>query len=251
MPRTTLITAVHDRADLLPEAIESALAQTDTDFELIVWDDGSTDDSLAVAEQYAARGPRTRVMSAPNQGSTAVLNAALAHSDSPYFGLVDSDDRIARTALAETLPIIEADPDIGLVFTNHRRIDRAGVDIVPGWNTDIPYSPDLLMVKQMVFHFRLFSREIFNETGGYDPAYPHAEDYDMMLRMSEICDIVKHPGVLYDYRIYDGMISVEKRTEQITSSAHAMDVALKRRGVSDGLVLHVDEQGRFSLTNRP
>lgn len=250
MPRTTLITAIYNRADLLGEAVASALAQTDPDFELILWDDGSTDGSLALAERYAARDKRVRLFSAPNRGFTAVLNAALAESDSPCFGIIDSDDRLAPGALAATVPVLMADPDTGLVYTNHRQIDRAGAHLAPGWNHDVPYSAERLMVEQMVFHFRLFDRAIFDETGGFDPAYAHAEDYDMMLKMSEICHIVKLPAVLYDYRVHEDMISARHAATQRESCRRAIEAALVRRGVADRLMVVVDARGTFSLTNR-
>jgi len=68
--------------------------------------------------------------------------------------------------------------------------------------------------------------------------------------MSEISDIVKHEAVLYDYRVHDGMISVEKHAEQVESSLRAIEAALERRGVSDRLMVVIDAQNRFSLTNR-
>ncbi|MEM9100597.1 MAG: glycosyltransferase family 2 protein, partial [Pseudomonadota bacterium] len=126
MPRSSLIMTVFNREDLVGEAIESALAQSDPDFELIIWDDGSTDGTLQIARRYASSDDRIRVFSDKNQGRVGALISAIEQSQSPFFGILDSDDRLHEEALAKTLPVIESDPDIGIVYTDFQNISMTG-----------------------------------------------------------------------------------------------------------------------------
>ncbi|MEM1275340.1 MAG: glycosyltransferase [Pseudomonadota bacterium] len=250
MPRSSLIMTVFNREDLVGEAIESALAQSDPDFELIIWDDGSTDGTLQIARRYASSDDRIRVFSDKNQGRVGALISAIEQSQSPFFGILDSDDRLHEEALAKTLPVIERDPDTGIVYTDFQNISMTGADLGPGWNRDAPYNPEKLIVEQVVFHFRLFNREIYDEVGGFDPAFLSAEDYDLVLRISEVSDIVKVPEILYDYRVHEASLSWQGDVEQIRWSQRAAEAALTRRGMSDKLRILVRIHASFQLTER-
>jgi len=104
-PLITLIIAVYNRAVYLPYTLDSILSQTYREFEVVIWDDGSTDNSVAIATAYAAKDKRIRVICAPHQGQTLSLRSAIALTNTPYFGWVDSDDLLAPTALADTVAI--------------------------------------------------------------------------------------------------------------------------------------------------
>lgn len=99
----SLLILCYNRDRYLAEAIESVLSQTYPHFELLIWDDGSTADSFNIAHSYAQRDNRIRVHAAPHQGIAPAIKAAIAHTTAPYLGWVDSDDRIAPTALEETI----------------------------------------------------------------------------------------------------------------------------------------------------
>ena len=249
-PITTLVMTVWNREATLAEAIDSALAQSFEAFELLIWDDGSTDGSLGVAERYAARDPRVRVIAAPHQGRVAALNAAVAATHTDSFGILDSDDRLRPEALAATLPVLQADPDIALVYTNCDLMDERGRVTGPAPGNALTYSPEALLVSQMVFHFRLFRREIFDEVGGFDPAFESAEDYDLVIRLSEAGEIVHVPRTLYDYRVHAASLSAEGDLAQIRWSQRAVENALVRRGVADRLKLNVRLHATFTLAER-
>src|SRR4051794_22807260 len=101
-PAISVLICAYNRAKFISAAIGSVLRQTRTDFELLVWDDGSTDDTVAVARKAAGDDPRVRIMGAPNVGFTRACNLAVKHLTAPYLGWVDSDDAIVPTALADT-----------------------------------------------------------------------------------------------------------------------------------------------------
>src|SRR4051794_31076632 len=92
MAAISLVISVFNRARFVGDAIRSVLHQTRRDFELVVIDDGSTDDSLNIARDAVKGDPRVRVIASQNQGHPASLNAAAKMMSAPYFGWIDSDD---------------------------------------------------------------------------------------------------------------------------------------------------------------
>ena len=205
-PSIALIVTVHNRADFLPFTLDSILAQTHSDFELLIWDDGSTDDSVAIARHYALKDDRIRVIAAAHQGIAPTLKSAIAATTGTYLGWVDSDDLLAPTALAETVAILSAHPEVGMVYTNYEVIDAQGQNHGLGQRCRIPYSPDRLLVDFMTFHFRLMRRSVYDQGGGIDPTFAWAEDYDLCLKLSEVTNIYHLPKPLYYYRRHVGNI---------------------------------------------
>lgn len=250
MTRASIIMTVYNRAGTLPEAVESVLTQTTSDFDLILWDDGSSDGSVAVAERYAERDSRVRVFTAPHTGRAPALIAAINSSDAPFFGILDSDDRLAPGALAATMQAMQSDPDIAIVYTDHRIIDAQGRDLGKGARCAIPYSPERVLLNQMVFHFRLYRREIYDEVGGFDPCFECAQDYDLVLRMSEAGDIRHIAEILYDYRVHNDSISVARYRDQIEYSRRAVEKTLERRGVADQIAIQVAPDGTMALVTK-
>lgn len=124
----SLIVTVYNHADYLFFTLNSILAQTYSDFELLIWDDESTDNSLKIAHEYAQKDDRSRVIAAPHQVFPRSTKSAIAQTTAPYLGWVDSDDLLAPTALEETVAILDTQPHIGLAYTNHLIIDEQGRD---------------------------------------------------------------------------------------------------------------------------
>jgi glycosyltransferase involved in cell wall biosynthesis len=246
----SVITTVYNRDRYLAKMIDSVLSQTYKDFELLIWDDGSTDNSLAIAHDYAARDSRVRVVAAEHMGRGEALRAAVADSRGGYFGLVDSDDFLANTALEATAAVLDAKPEVGLVYTEYMTMDAQGRVGQKGKRCQIPYSPERMLVDYMIFHFRLFRRSIYDQVGGFDPAFESAEDYDLCLRLSEVTQIEQVKQPLYYYRVHADSISVQGEVEQIRASQRAINNALKRRGLDDRYELHVRIVGQFSLREK-
>lgn len=250
-PRASILIAAFDRERYLPLAIESVLAQTCPDFELLVWDDGSRDRSLAVAREYAARDPRIRVLGGQHLGVNGAMRALVAASTAPLIGFLDSDDLLERRALAETMAVLDADPEVGVVYTEYVTIDAEGKSLGYGDRCRIPYSPQRLLVDFMTFQFRLMRRSAYEAAGGFDPAIEHAADYDLCLRLSEQVAFAHLPLPLYFYRLHGATISVEKLEEQRASSHQAVESALRRRGLDGELTVHRLPGGRLQLRPRP
>lgn len=108
----------------------------------MLWDDGSTDGSLAIARHYATKDDRLRVIAAPHQGLAPALRCAIAATTGTSLGWVDSDDLLAPTALEQTAAILDTHPDVGMVYTNYQVIDATGRDHGLGQRCHIPYTKD-------------------------------------------------------------------------------------------------------------
>ena len=247
MTPISIVMTVYNRERYLKAAIESVLAQTYPNFELLIWDDGSTDNSLNIARSYTKLDSRIKALAAEHRGVSYSLMAAIRETAFPYFGCVDSDDLLAPKALAETVAILDANPQVGVVYTNYLTIDENDCVGGEGELCKIPYSPEQLLVDPMVFHFRLIRRSAYNSCGGVDPTFGNSADYELCLRLSEVTEIRKLNKPLYYYRIHPQSISRQRRAEQILLCHNAVEQALVRRKLDDKLELGVELVGQFRL----
>jgi glycosyltransferase involved in cell wall biosynthesis len=246
--KVSLLIPAYNRAAFVAAAVGSVLRQTYREFELLVWDDGSTDATADVAERAAAGDPRVKIVCAAHAGLCPSINAAAKQlTGGKYFGWVDSDDAIAPTALAETVQFLDSNPNVGMVYTDYLTMDESGRIGALGSRTKIPYSRDRLLIDFMTFHFRLMRRAAYDRAGGVDESIPGAEDYDLCLRLSEQTEIRKLARPLYFYRVHNKSISTEKRLWQIMQSKEAISRALARRGMDKDFDIDVELVGRFRL----
>ncbi|MHC5747236.1 MAG: CHAT domain-containing protein [Nostoc sp.] len=250
-PLISIVIVNYNRESYLEEAIASVLTQTWQDFELLIWDDGSTDRSVAIANKYTQQDRRVRLVEAHHQGYTAALTAAINLTNGTYIGLVDSDDILAPTALAQTAKVLNCHPETGFVYTDYLNIDQDNFVIGYGHRCSIPYSQEGLLVNFMTFHFRLIRRSVYDRVGGINQSFPCAQDYDLCLRLSEVAQVRRVPEPLYLYRIHSQSISTTRRTEQMLWSKRAIAQALWRRGLADKLQIDVElPTGRFRLRRK-
>jgi glycosyltransferase involved in cell wall biosynthesis len=241
---------VYNRDRYLAQAIKSVLAQTFTDFELLIWDDGSSDRSVEIARDYEKQDKRIKVIAALHTGRGQALTDAIATTKGKYLGIVDSDDLLAPEALEETAKVLDSQPHIGMVYTDYLVIDEQGTVKGLGKRCQIPYSKDRLLLDFMTFHFRLMRRELYEEVGGVDPDFKAAQDYDLCLRLSEVTEIVRVEKPLYLYRNHQENISHSKQFEQIHFTHLAICRALQRRGLMEKVELEVQVRPRFVLKRK-
>ncbi|MEQ8995254.1 MAG: CHAT domain-containing protein [Coleofasciculus sp. B1-GNL1-01] len=225
----SLVITTYNRENYLGAAIDSILAQTWGDFELIVWDDGSTDQSVTIAQDYAKRDPRVRVVAAEHQGRGISLKRAIAQTTGSYIGWVDSDDRLAPTALAETAAILDTQPEVGMVYTDYQVINKSGNVTGYGSRCRIPFSKEGMLQKFMTFHFRLIRRSVYDKVGGIDELFYYVEDYDLSLRLSELTDVYHLKKPLYYYRNHSDSICYQHSIEQRLQARKAVAWAIARR----------------------
>lgn len=245
-PSVSIVITTYNRAQFLREAVSSVLAQTYRNFELVIWDDGSTDDSLDIAYHYAQQDERVRVIAAPHQGIAPTLKAAIAATTGAYLGWVDSDDILAATALKETVTILNTQPTVGLVYTDCDLIDEQGTPYGADQRCQIPYSKERLLVDFMTFHFRLLRRSVYDQVGGIDASFDWAEDYDLCLKLSEVTEVRHIQKPLYHYRRHASNIT-NNQLEAVRWAAKAIEHALKRRGLDEHIRLEMQVVSTFVL----
>ncbi len=242
-PRVSIIMPVYDtEPSWLRAAIESVRGQLYDNWELCIADDGSTKESTRSVLREYEQDERIKVkyLSA-NSGISATSNQALAMASGEFIGLLDHDDELKPDALYEVVKLLNQDPDLKFIYSDEDKKDMDGRLVEPFFKPD--WSPDLLMSVNYVTHFSVFQREIVNRVGGFRPAYDGSQDYDLVLRVSELTDKLAHIAKpLYTWRKAPGSTSAKADAKQFAVGAAkaALLDALARRGytgeVLDGLV---------------
>jgi O-antigen biosynthesis protein len=201
-PRFSIITPVYETPiDVLWSAIESVLAQTFGDWELCLVDDRSPSTRVReVLDACAAMDPRIRVEHrAENGGIVAASNTALAMATGEFIALLDHDDRLHPDALALVHEAIEGNPEADYVYTDEDKMDASGHHggpfLKPGW------SPERMRTQMYTCHMSVLRRSVVEEVGGFDPGCEGAQDWDLVLKVTERARAVLHvPRVLYHWR---------------------------------------------------
>jgi glycosyltransferase involved in cell wall biosynthesis len=173
----SIVMPVWNAGDHLAQALASVAAQTYPDFELVVVDDGSTDPRTAAILGEARRRPGVSVHRTENRGPAAARNLAIEHARGAYILPLDADDYLAATFLEKTVPVLDADPELGVAYT--------WVGLVGGhhgvWRTG-DFTLDALLTRCTIHVASLFRRELWADVGGYDPRFVEScEDWDLWL----------------------------------------------------------------------
>lgn len=227
----SLIITCYNREAHLAQAIQSVLDQTYQDFELIVWDDGSTDNSIEIAQIYARRDSRIKVIDAPHQGYVISISLAIAHSRGEYFGCLDSDDYLSRYCLEKTKEILDSRFNLGVVYTWYGRVDSIGNFLGIGHRCQVPFSKDRMLFSHITFHFRCIKRKVYDAVGGINTNFKYASDYDLCLRLAEVTDFYQLSQLLYYYREHSLSMGSTSNGEQEQYAWLAINQAIQRRGL--------------------
>jgi GT2 family glycosyltransferase len=149
--------------------------------------------------------------------------------------------------LALTIDIARANPEVGMIYTEHTIIDENGIEQGLGYRCQIPYHRDRLLVDFICHHFRLIRRDIYELIGGLNSDFIHAEDYDLVLRIAEVTEIYQLKIPLYQYRVHNKSMGTTHRIEQIELAARAVRAALVRRKLDRDYYLDVSPTYGFQI----
>jgi len=217
-PLISCVMPVYNARRYLRLAVESVLAQTCKDFELVVVDDGSKDDSLEILKEYAARDPRVRIVSRPNTGIVGALNDGLAASRGEFVARMDSDDISTPDRFEKQVRFLQSHPDHVLVGSQVMLIDPDGADLCPKQDTEYTHEAiDQAHLKRrwpLVHPTVMVRREGMMALGGYRAKYQYLEDLDLFLRLAEIGKLASLPDVLLRYRMHTGSICHTREKDQ-------------------------------------
>jgi glycosyltransferase involved in cell wall biosynthesis len=198
------------QAEYLAEAVESVVGQTYRDWEIVIVDDGSPDDTAAAAESLIAAHPdrRIRLLRQANEGLAAARNAGIAASSGRYILPLDADDILLPEMLERTTALLDAEPGVAIAYTDQRQFGAVSRIVrTADWDTDLQRRRNLFAATA------LFRREIWEAVGGYDPAMRQGyEDWDFWLGAAERGFVGRRiPEALFGYRIKPESMHVNAR----------------------------------------
>jgi glycosyltransferase involved in cell wall biosynthesis len=215
-PSVSILLPVFNGGHYLAPAVESLLAQTHKDFEIIAIDDGSTDASLETLRSFQARDPRVRIVSRENRGLIPTLNEGLALAQGRFVARMDADDISYPERLALQLEMFAAHPGAAMCGTG---FDTLFADRVsPGGLEEIYETCDLAILARFYTIFIhstvMFDRAVLAPGElRYDTEYPHAEDFDLFRRIANAHKVVAVRRSLVGYRLHDTSVSTLRKQE--------------------------------------
>jgi glycosyltransferase involved in cell wall biosynthesis len=214
MPTVAVIVATYDRAAYLEEAIRSVQQQTITDWECVVVDDGSTDDTRLQLAALAAREPRLRWLSLPHSGLHGqVRNAGIRASTAPLVAFLDDDDLWLPPTLARQVAALEKDGEAALAFGRMERFG-AGRGLWPRERLSPRLRLTRLLQGNVIPLSTVMARRGPLEAAGLFPEDVEATpDYELWLRLARRHTLRALPEVLCRYRVHAGSISRRKPLE--------------------------------------
>ncbi|HEU4508637.1 MAG TPA: glycosyltransferase [Pyrinomonadaceae bacterium] len=202
----SVVIPCYQQGRFLGDAIESALMQTYAPSEVIVVDDGSTDDTAAVATQYAA----VRYLYQQNQGLSAARNTGLNCASGTYVNFLDADDRLLPHALETGARYLDANPCWAFIAGGHRLVSEDGSPLPwpKQWHVRGDYYRQLMHHNFIACHNSvMYRRDVLLSVGGFDETLPAGEDWDTYLRIAQKFPIHCHDEILSEYRQHSSNIT--------------------------------------------
>ena len=201
--RVAVVIPCYNQGRFLGEAIDSVLAQRHRRLEVIVVDDGSTDDTARVAAKYSS----VRYVRQANAGPSAARNRGVQETTSEYLLFLDADDRLLDRAVETLLAWLRPRPDCAFVSGDHRYIDVDG-RVVEEWSRPVVESDHYRRLLEGnyvgMLGTVLFRRAAFEIAGGFDTTLPSCEDYEIFLRFARRFPVVNVAATIAEYRRYGG-----------------------------------------------
>ena len=203
-PTVSVVIPAYNYGQFVIEAVDSVLTQTFTDFELIVVDDGSTDDTR---DRLAPYLDRIRYIRQENRGLSAARNAGIRAAHGRLIAFLDADDTWMPNKLAVQVPVILAHEDVGLIACTSRRFDEPVPGEVPSPATT-EISVDELVIRTRFGPGSVICRtECFDACGLFDEELRSAEDRDMWIRIARKYRVLCLEAPLWRYRVHHTSMS--------------------------------------------
>ena len=231
-PRVTVLTTIYNGLPYLKDCIESVLSQTDKDFEFLIIDDASTDDSLEYIKSY--KDPRIRILeNEKNLGQVPSLNKGLEIAKGKFIARLDQDDVCLPRRLEEQTDYLEKHSDISILCSWEITIDSSGKK-VRCWKGDLKnygvFLSTILLGLCPVWHPSvMFRKEAVMDLGGFDTSYAPAEDYQLWARMA----MNRLSGAIVPQfhllqRVHDKRQSVLQSDKQLSATHKAHNEVISR-----------------------
>jgi glycosyltransferase involved in cell wall biosynthesis len=237
-PVVSVLMPIYNCERYLRQSLDSLARQTLTKFEVILVNDGSTDQSGKIAEDFASRDARFRIVNQANQGIVAALNNGLLIAKGHYIARLDGDDLAHPERLQLQVDYLNNNPSCACVGSLYRAIDENGslkwvqkvfthlrqtnLSVFPPHVATLPHPSIMLRTKTM------------RGVNGYRHQFPHAEDYDLFLRLAQLGTLDIIPKHLLDYRVHSASLSSRNLETQVDSALMAvMSAIIHQQGGED------------------
>ena len=186
-PKVSVIMPTHDRADLLPRAVDSVLAQTWDDYEIVIVDDCSSDDTQDVIAGFS--DPRIRSFTHDrNEGKSAAINTGIAHARGEYIGFLDDDDEWLSTKLEGQVALLDAaSPRVALVYGWMDQVEDSSGRVIPAYRNTVEgdiFERSLALSIPGPTIVLLIRSSVVREIGGMDESLLRHDDVDLICRVS-------------------------------------------------------------------
>ena len=253
-PLVSIVIPVFDGERLIGRTLNSARAQTYEPIEIIVVDDGSTDQSAAIAAAVAAHDQRIQLIKQENRGVAAARNLGVKIAQGSLIAPLDADDLWHRDKLVRQVAVMQASPKAGLVYSWAVEIDDNDYVIPPVRNGSTAEGNVFLELVSKAGIIDsgsnpLIRRTCFEAVGGYDPSLRYAEDWQFYLRLAEICEFALVPAHLVGYRRVASGLS-----RDVTKMAEAMEgisrwIVERRPEIPSQVIQQMDYHCNLYLTH--
>jgi GT2 family glycosyltransferase len=234
-PRLSIVVPVY-RPSLwyFRECVRSVIGQSYRNWELCLCDDGSGDQELTAAMVEFARGdPRIKALALErNGGISRATNRALEAATGEWIVLLDHDDTLEPDALAEIVAAAKAEPEADVIYSDEDKLDELDRRFMPHFKPD--WDPDLLLAYPYLGHVLAVRHDLMRRIGGFRPEFDGSQDYDVMLRTTELARRVAHiPKILYHWRVVAGSAAGDQDAKPWAhlASRRVVEDAVARRGL--------------------
>lgn len=243
-PKISVIMSVYNGEKYLREAIESIINQTFTDFEFIIVNDGSTDNSLEIIKSYDDE--RIKIMNnEKNIGLTKSLNKALKQARGEYIARQDADDISLSNRFEEQIKYLKNHLEVALIGTNAYLIDENGKVVGKRIASAKPSIKDLYKENQFNHGSVMFKKAVIDRLGGYNELLKYSQDYELWLRIAKSDEMRNLTQVLYKLRFHDENIRHVNMEE--STLYHLLAQKLRRNELKKDVLKTVKDEGIKSL----
>ncbi|OFW64939.1 MAG: hypothetical protein A2Y74_00405 [Actinobacteria bacterium RBG_13_63_9] len=250
-PLVSVVMAVCDGEKYIKEALNSILGQSFRDFEFIIINDGSIDNTTGILQQYAQRDERLVVFHQENRGLIAALNRGCRLARGKYIARMDADDIAFPDRFERLVDFLDRHPAVAVLGGAIKLINAKGASI-----GERRYPVDDRQIKEALHRTNCFChstimmrKDAFDATAGYRRPFLHAEEYDLWLRMAQRYELANLPDALLYYRIHARQVTVRNLRGQVLSSLAAQAAARIRRDTGQDPPLAADGTSADSLVN--
>jgi len=229
----SIVMAAKNYARFLPEAVESVIAQTFTEWELLIIDDGSTDATPDVVRPFLA-DPRIRYIRADRLGQSRAKNLGIRLARGEFIAFLDADDAWEAAKLEKQIALFEGRPEVGVIYSRRSLMDESGRPLPQSRSATLPRGRVLARMfvqNHVCFSSAVVRRVVFGHVGAFDPEWDLAIDFDLWLRVAGHYEFDYVDEELMRYRTGHGNLS-KKLADRVETALSIMHRAETRRGIA-------------------